>query len=410
MKTTSIKFLLILIITSIGLISCKQESADKEKQEQMQEQAIRQKAGLKPGEVMVSQKQFETVGIQLGNVEQRNLTDLIRANGFITLPPQHQASISAFMGGVVKSIFVQVGDYVKKGQTLALLEHPDYIQLQDDYLKAKSNFAFLEKQYARQKELYASNATAEKTFQQTESDYNTAKAAYNSLENKLRIIGIDLEKLEKGEIVSSCPIVSPISGYVQTVGVNLGKFADPLKEIFSVVDNSQLQLSLQVYEKDIYKIKTGQKIYFTLPNQKDITGGAAIISIGKALDENTKSFTVLARVSNSQRNKNSRSNFLPGIYINAFIETGTNKVNSLPNEAIINEGQKNAVFVLLRTINDAEGKEFIFAMRDVKVGISNAGFTEVTFLEELPKDAKIVTKGAFFIESEMSKGAGGEVD
>ena len=415
MKTTSmprtastIKLFLILLIAAIGLVSCGKESEDKEKVEQQHKQEARQKAGLKPGEVMLSQKQLESVGIQLGSVEQRNLTGIIKANGFLTVAPQHKAGISAFIGGVVKSIFVQVGDYVKKGQTLALLEHPDYIQLQDDYLKAQSNYNFLEKQYLRQKELYAGNATAEKTFQQTESDYNTAKAAYYSLKNKLEMIGINMEKLDKGEIISSIPIVSPISGYIQTVGVNIGKFADPMKEIFSIVDNSQIQLDLQVYEKDIFKVKTGQRIYFSLPNQKNVSGFASIFAVDKALDNNTKSITVHAKVTS-----NAEKNFLSGIYVNGYIETGTAKTKVVPNEAIINEGQKNKVFILLRTIksaNGGEGGEFIFGMRDVKVGISEAGFTEVTFIDELPKDAKIVIKGAFFIESEMSKGAEGELD
>jgi cobalt-zinc-cadmium efflux system membrane fusion protein len=410
MKTSSMKLFLILSLLSIGLISCNQESTDKEKQAQQQEQQAKQKAGLKPGEVMISQKQFESVGIQLGSVEQRNLKDIVKANGFLTVAPQHKASISAFMGGVVKSIFVQVGDYVKKGETLALLEHPDYIQFQDDYLKAKNNFAFLEKQYARQKELYASNATAEKTFQQTESDYNTAKATFKSLESKLKLLNINLNKVVKGEIESAVPIISPISGYVQTVGVNLGKYTDPMQEIFSVVDNSQMQVQLQIYENDILKVKSGQNIYFTLPNtgqsiNKSIAGYASVFSIGKALDNSTKSITVLAKVTGQ-----TQQDFLPGIYVNGFIEAGTNKVNSLPDEAIIKEGQKNAVFILSRTIADSEGKEFIFGMRDVKVGISEAGFTEVTFLEDIPQDAKIVVKGAFFIESEMNKKEGGEVD
>lgn len=415
MKKTSIIIFITLSLFAIILNSCSPESEDKEKEEQRQEQEARQKAGLKPSEVMISQKQFESVGIQLGIVEQRNLTDLVKANGFLTVAPQHKASISAFMGGVVKSIFVQVGDYVKKGETLALLEHPDYIQLQDDYLKAKSNFTFLEKQYLRQKELYASNATAEKTFQQTEADYNSANAAFKSHESKLKLLNINLNKLEKGEIESAVPIISPINGYVQTVGVNLGKFADTMQEIFSVVDNSEMQIELQVYEKDISNVKTGQKIYFTLPNteltiNKSIAGYASIFSIGKSLDNNTKSIAVLGKVTGKIQ-----KNFLPGIYVNGFIETGTNKVNSLPDEAIIKEGQRNVVFVLSRTIADAEGekssrqsrgKEFIFGMRDVKVGISEAGFTEVTFLEDIPQDAKIVVKGAFFIESEMNKGEG----
>ncbi|MEW6006293.1 MAG: efflux RND transporter periplasmic adaptor subunit [Stygiobacter sp.] len=405
MKNTQIILLLLILLFTIVLYSCSPESQDKERQEQMQEQAARQKAGLKPGEVILSQKQLESVGIQLGSVEQRNLTGIIKTNGFLRVAPQHKASISAFMGGVVKSIFVQVGDYVKKGQTLALLEHPDYIQLQDDYLKAQSNYNFLEKQYLRQKELYAGNATAEKTFQQTESDYNTAKAAYYSLKKKLEMIGINMEKLDKGEIISSIPIVSPISGYVQTVGVNIGKFADPMKEIFNIVDNSQIQLDLQVYEKDIFKVKTGQRIYFSLPNQKNVSGYASIFAVDKSLDDNTKSITVHAKVTS-----NAEKNFLPGIYVNGFIETGTTKSNALPSEAIINEGQKNYVFLLFRTINEKEGKNYIFEMRDVKVGISEAGFTEITFLEEIPQDAKIVIKGAFFIESELNKKAEGELD
>lgn len=402
-KVNLVKILAIILIVSIGLISCSQ--ASKEKEEQKQGLEAKQREGLKPGEVMISQKQFESTGIKLGNIEQRNLTDIVKANGFITLPPQNKASISAFIGGVVKSIFVQAGDYVKKGQTLALLEHPDYIQLQDDYLKAKNSFLLSEKEYYREKELFKKNLSSEQTYQQTESEYNSAKASFTALEEKVRLLNINFKNLDNGEIVSSIPVVSPINGYVQTVGVTIGKFADPLKEIFSLVDNSQLQLTLQVYEKDLYKMKTGQGLYFALPNQKEITGNATVFSIGKALDESTKSFIVLAKVTN-----NDRKDFLPGIYVSAFIETGTNKVSSLPNEAIVNEGQKNAVFVLLRTIDDTEGKEYIFGLRDVKVGISEAGFSEVTFLEEPQTNAKIVVKGAFFIESEMNKKAEGETD
>jgi len=403
MKTSIIKSLIVLSIITIGFVSCERKSEDKGKAGQRQEQ----KAGLKPGEVMISQKQFENVGIQLGNLEQRNLRDVVKANGFLTLAPQHKASISAYIGGVVKSIFVQEGDYVKKGETLALLEHPDYIQLQEDYLKSKSNLTVVEKEYYREKELFKKNLSSEQVYQQVESEYTNAKAAFTSIEKKVELLNINLVKLDKDEIVSSIQIISPINGYVQTVGVNLGKFADPMKEIFSIVDNSKIQLDLQIYEKDIFKVKTGQKIYFTLPNQKDVAGNASIFALNKAFDDNTKSITVHAKVTG-----NTEKNFLPGIYVNGFIETGTKKTDALPSEAIINEGQKNKVFVLLRTVKDAEGEEFIFGMRDVKVGITEAGFTEVTFLSRLvgTKDAKIVVRGTFFIESEMNKGQEGELD
>jgi len=390
--------LLLLAFFAFGLCSCARENENKEKE----------KNDLHSGEVSISQKQFENAGILLGTVERRNLQNIVKANGFLTLPPQHQASISPYVGGVVKSIFVQAGDYVKRGQTLALLEHPDYIQLQDDYLKAKSNFIFTEKEFNREKELFAKGLSSSQSFQQKESEFSSAKSAHESLKKKIELLNINLSKVDNGEIVSSVPVIAPISGYVQTVGVTLGKYAEPIKEIFSIVDNSQIQLSLLVYEKDIGKVRNGERIYFILPNQTYVSGYASIFSIGRTIDENTKAITVLAKVIPSK--DAAKRNLLPGIYVNALIETGMNAVNALPNEAIINEGEKKAVFVLLRTLNDEKGKKFIFGARNVRIGISEAGFTEVTFLEDLSDKTQFVVKGAFFIESEMNKKREGEVD
>jgi cobalt-zinc-cadmium efflux system membrane fusion protein len=387
------------------LYSCQSKNTGIEKDKPVQEINVKQDSALPADEVMLSEKQFETMAIQLGSVEKKNLTNLVKANGFIILPPQQKANVSTFIGGVIKSVNVIAGNQVKKGQTLALLESTEYIQLQEDYLKAKSNLAFLEKDYARQKEMLSANATSEKMVQQALNNYSATQATVLSLQNKLKLLGISANDLDKGKMAAAISVVSPITGYVQKVNVNVGKFADPALVMFEIINSHQLFIDLQAYEQDVDKIKAGQKVLLSLPNQSTPIGEATIYAFDKALDSATKSITVHAKII-----KNGNTGLIPGIYVNAYIQTGNYMVTAVPDEAIYKEGQTENIFILSEIKNDGQNKEYIFSAKEVKTGISNAGFTEVAFPENIPPNARIVTKGTYYIVSEKNKGEGGDQD
>jgi len=387
------------------LYSCQSKNTAIEKNKPVQEKSVKQDSALPSGEVMLTEKQYETIGIQLGSVEKKNLTNLVKANGFIILPPQQKANVSTFIGGVVKSVNVIAGNQVKKGQTLALLESTEYIQLQEDYLKAKSNLVFLEKDYARQKEMLSANATSEKMVQQALNNYSATQATVLSLQNKLKLLGISANDLDKGKMAAAISVVSPITGYVQKVNVNVGKFADPTLVMFEIINSHQLFIDLQVYEQDVDKIKAGQKVLLSLPNENAPIGEATIYAIDKALDSATKSITVHAKII-----ENSNSGLIPGIYVNAYIQTGYNMVTAVPDEAIYKEGQTENIFILSEIKNEGQNKEYIFSAKEVKTSVSNAGFTEVAFPESIPPNARIVTKGTYYIVSEKNKGEGGDQD
>ena len=393
------------LIAACFLNACQPESKDKEKAEKAQEEAAKEKAGVKPGEVMLTKKQFDIMKIELGSPVTKNLTNLIRANGFITSPPKNKATVSPVIGGVVKSITVLPGSYVKKGQVLAYLEHPDYIQLQEDYLKAKSSLVFLEQEYNRQKNMLSDSATSKKLVQQTVSNYNTTKATVLSLKTKLNLLGISVNSVDNGNIVSAVPIISPISGYVQKVNGNIGKFADPAQILFEIYDNSSLFIDLQVYQQDIGKIHVGQQLYFNTPSLGYDNIKANVYAIDKAFDSTNKSITVHARVE-----RNVRKDLLPGIYVNAFIETGTANVTALPDEAIFKTGETENIFILSRTQMEKQDTNYIFSVKEVKTGVSEAGYTQVNFLENFPSAARVVTKGTYFLVSEKNKAQGGEQD
>ena len=399
MKKSIIKLSTLIIVIVLGLYSCQSKQEDKDQKGQPNETGTKKKESVQPGDVVLSQKQFDAMGIQLSTPELKNLSDIVKANGFIMLPPQLKADVSTFVGGVVKSVNVITGDNVKKGQILATLESPDYIQLQEDYLKAKSNLVFLEKDFNRQKEMLNANATSQKMYQQTLDNYNSTKATVLSLQNKLTLLGISFKNLESGQMVSAIPVISPMDGYVQKVNINVGKFADPTLVMFQIINNSRLFIDLQVYEQDIEKVKPGQKVYFTLPNQNSSQYEAMVYAIDKGFDNATKSITVHARVL-----QNKMAGLFPGIYVQGYIQVGSQKVNALPNEAINKEGQVENVFMLSQIKAEGENKDYIFLPIEVKTGISDAGYTAVTFMKDLPPDTKIVTKGTYYIVSEEQKG------
>lgn len=401
MKT---RFPLFLLLVSLVLFSCRSENAT-EKKEKLKDQISAKDSVLPANKVSISEKQFEAVGIELGQIQKKPLPSLVNANGFIVLPPQKEANVSTLIGGMVKSINVIPGNFVKKGQTLAFLASTDYIQMQEDYEKAKSNLTFLDKEYVRQMEMLSANGTSEKMVQQALNNYNVTKATVQSLQKKLELLGNPIQNLNKGNMEETVSIVAPISGYVQKVNINVGEFADPGLLMFNIVNASQLFIDLQVYEEDVDKIKEGQEVLLSLPNGNKPIGKATIYAIDKTLDSATKSITVHAKVL-----KNSNGALVPGDYVNAFIKAGNEMVNAVPDEAIYKDGETENVFVLSEVKNEGDNKEYVFASKEVKTGISNAGFTQVTFMENIPPDTKIATKGSYYIISEKNKGEGGDAD
>ncbi|MDE3213986.1 MAG: efflux RND transporter periplasmic adaptor subunit [Bacteroidota bacterium] len=405
MNRSIIKTIAAMLLIAAGFYSCKSKKV-KGKEINEQIETAQEPDSILHGEVVLTQKQLEGIGIELDTVEHKDLSGSVMTNGYIVLPPQQKADVSTFIGGVVKSINVIPGDYVKKGQMLALLESPDYIQLQEDFLKAESKLTYEEKDYERQKEMLGANATSSKIYQQTLNDFTSAQALVLSLENKLRLLNISVKDLENGKMVSDIPLLSPINGYVQKVNANVGKFIGPTNAMFEVINNSILFIDLQVFQQDIEKVKLGQKIYFTLPGYPGQPQQylATIYAIDEAFDSSTKSVTVHARMHQQAKTK-----LLPGTYINGYIQTGRHYEDALPDAAVYKQGEIENVFILRQTKTVGKNKEYYFLPVEVRTGISEGGYTSVTFLEKLPPNVKIVTKGTYYLVSE-AKNSGENLD
>ena len=386
-------------------------------------------------EVELNEAQFKASSIELGTFLMKNLSEVVSANGYTKLPPQNQADVSVHMTGIVKSINVIEGQYVKKGQVLATLESPEFAQLQEAYLTSKSNLEFLKLEYERQKILSEENVNSKKVFQRTKSDYDIEKARLASLDRQLSVLN-----LSKSSATSVMSLTSPLSGYVTEVNVKLASNAEVGKPLFTIVDNSKLHVDLLVYEKDLQKVKEGQNIRFVLTNQDNTEIIGKVFNVSKSFENDTKSVAVHAEILNPTKS------LIPGMYVNALIDVGTRQVEALPTDAVIRAEGREYIFVLEEEHaepahdeqeghshddghghdhdhdaqeghahydghehghEEPEGKTYHFQRIEVKTGTSQLGYVQVTVLQEIEKDAKIVLKGAYYIQSHLLKSEGG---
>lgn len=400
MKKPAYKLFFLAALMAVG---CTQQNTENH----THEEGHAHEAAANEEEVHLVQQQMDVMDIQLGEFQYLNLSTTVKSNGQLELPPQNKASLSAVMGGRVRSISVLEGDYVTRGQVLATLEHPDFIEMQEQYMAARGQLAFIEKDYHRKKALYADSISSAKAFQQTKAEYQALLATVSGLKAKLQLLDLDVQAIEKGDFIAAVPVRSPINGYVRSIEINMGKFIHPGQSLFEIVDNEHIHIDLRVYEKDMAEVREGQKVIFSLSTNADSVFEGSIFAMGRAFEEEPKAMVVHAEIDNKG------GNLLPGMYVDARIVTEEQKVRALPDDAIVSVGGLQYIFVLKPgggTAHHHEGegtKEYIFRKIEVNTGASDIGFTEVVPAHDLPEHAEIVTKGAFYLLAEMKKGEGG---
>ncbi|RXP54789.1 efflux RND transporter periplasmic adaptor subunit [Lutibacter sp. HS1-25] len=386
-----------LLILFMTIISCangtsKHNDSDDHKNEQTEDSDHNDEE--KSNKIALKLNQLEIMGIALDNLSELNLGESLKVNGQLELPPQNMASVSAIIGGRVQSVSVVEGDFVKKGQVIATLNNPEFIAMQRAYLAAKSNLTYLEKDYVRKKELEKEGITSARAFQEAEAAYLNAKADLNATKATLNLIGINVATIDKGEIIASIPVIAPIQGYIQKIEINIGKSVAPEQEMFEIVDNDFLHLGLNVFEKDIEKLSIGQKIAFTLSTRPNKMYEAEIFALGKAFDMDTRTVKVHAKIIGTHEG------LLTGMFVEARIATDSKLTAALPDEAFVNDKGLDYVFIQrVKDENDIELEKI-----QVIKGVSDLGFTEVQFTNPIDKNDLIVTKGAYYVNSELNKG------
>lgn len=372
------------------LISCsdsKKKTAESEEIEVLPEDIVE-----------IREDQALVADIETGAIEMKQLFTTLKVNGRVDLAPQNLATVCAPLGGFVKNTSLLPGMAVKKGQTLAIIENQEFVDMQQTYLEARNRLDYAEAEYRRHSELYKDEVYSEKNLQQVTSEYKILTAQVKALEQKLSMIGIDPADLHEDDISNSIRITAPISGYISKVNVNIGKYVSPNDVIFEIFNSDELLLELTLFDKDVDKVVEGQKIRFFINNENE-QHEAVIYQTGKSIDED-KTFIVHARVTENCKN------VLPGMYVNAIINISGEWVTAVPSGAIVNFDDRDFIFVFEKEKIES-GKNFTeYRMLEVIKGAEENGFTGINLPEGFDiKTARIVVKGAYNLLS-AKKNAG----
>lgn len=366
-------------------------------------------------EVSISSKQATNLNLRLGGFNNIKISEVIEANGELELAPQNIADVHVLMGGVITKINVIEGSKVKKGQVLATMKHPDIIKLQEDLISKNSELSYIEKEYKRQEKLYSEKVGSGRDYQKVKSEYEGVKALVDALKAKVRMLGLNPEHVIKGKISEYVSIRSPLDGKVSLVETNIGEFVSTDKRLFQVVDNNHLHCAFRIYEKDILKVKEGQKIEVSSPSFGNRTFTAIIYAISPAFEENPKSLHIHADFEEHD------DRLISGMYVTGKIKTDSISRKVLPRNAVVTEGEKKYAFIKSMEEkheaehaneeehshegeHDHDEPKLRFLKMEVLTGIEQDDWIEILNASDFPEDAETVLNSAYYLQAELGKG------
>jgi cobalt-zinc-cadmium efflux system membrane fusion protein len=345
------------------------------------------------GIVHFSVAQFEALNMKVDTIPQRSIAAYVETNGQLEVPPQNEASVTAIIGANVSSIKVIEGDKVEKGQVLAYISHPELIQLQSKYSSSWNELDYLEQDFNRQQKLYDEKIGSGKELQRVKSNFQSKKSMVNGLAAQLKLLGISTSTVESGTMIEQVAVRSPIEGFVRLVEVKTGQYVTPQTELFEIVNLEHIHADFMVFEKDISKVRKGQKIKFKVESV-DNELEASVYSVGKNFEQNPKAIHIHAEI------EDKRGFLLPGMYARGRILMADSMGKALPEGAVIRDNGKDYIF----SAKKENGDEWEFTLTEVMARNTSSGWTEIKLLQPLPVNTKVAWNNAYYILAEMQKG------
>ena len=363
------------------------------------------------GSLVLTRAQIQAVGIETGTMEFREMADVLTASGRLEVAPQGEAVAVSALPGTVARLLVKPGDRVKAGQAVAYVDAPELRQLRQQALEAREETKAMRQELLRQEALAREGAGVRKNLEAARNALDLARLRENGIAARLGHLGYS-----GGETLA---VKAAISGTVTAVEATVGGYADMQTPLARIVNLDALYANLFIPEKDADAIKPGMAVELQLTNLPSRRLPGEVEMVTPQLDPSNLTVPVRVRL---DRGSN-REGLVAGMAVKATVQ-GTGVLSpTLPDEAVVSSGGRSYIFVQVteeashdhdsedeshaghrhdagEASHDHEGEDlFHFEKVEVVKGKSSRGFTAVTPLEPLPEDARIVVRGAFYLNS-----------
>ena len=337
--------------------------------------------------VQLTKEQASLAQLELAPIEQGKMKGMTHLNGVIDVPPTGIASVSIPMGGYIQDINLIPGTFVKKGQVLATVKDPAYVQLQENYLATKAKLNYLQQDLDRQKTLLTQEAVSKKSFQQIQADYNTNAIQLKALSEQLKLINIQPENLTTEKMSSLVQLVAPIAGYISKVNINRGKYVTPSDILLEIINPNDIHAAITIYEKDIANFKVGMKGTVTLTQDPAKKYPVSVLAVAHNINEDK---TALLHC----HFEKIPANVLPGMFLTADMVVETKDAVLIPIVSVQRFQGKDYIFI--------QSAENVFEVKEIQVIQSNETFVTVSNADANAWIGKqIVVKNAFSLLGKM---------
>ena len=346
------------------------------------------------GIVTLSQEMQKSSGIEVKPVAMEEAAVPLSATAVIEMNMDRTAKISSRVTGKAVKILVSQGGRVKAGKALIYIDSVELDQIWSDYRKAQGRAKLARRTFQREETLFQKKISPEKDVLKARQELDEAEADINFAQERFRLVGVDVAQFAATKGNGNHPLVpiaSPVGGIVIEKAVTQGEVVSPEKMLLLVADLSTLWVVIDIYEKDMSRLKVGTNVKVSVTAFPDKVFKGKLSYIADVVDEKTR--TEKARVTID----NTSGLLKPGMFASVLIEAGHvggERLIAVSEEAVQIEGAMRYVFVQI-----APDK---FQRRDVETGRTLGKSLEVK--TGLKEGEIIAVKGAFTLKSELKKG------
>lgn len=372
------------VIVTMG-VACENKSLDGSAAKQDRSIERPELLHLTPEEL--ARMRLELVSVKQGQlVSHRQFPATVQAN------QNELAEVTSLIRGRVANVYVDVGQGVKKGTLLAMIHSVDLGLAEGDYLKAKARLEEAERSHVRAKELYDGKAVSLAELQRREAAMKTAQAEIREAKNRLELIGVPGEEIERLDqeqtIKADVPLRAPFDGRIIMRNLTRGEVVETDQKLFTVANLTDVWVIGNVPEKDLQFIRKDQKVNVVLAAYPHAIVTGTITYIGDVLDPATRTMRIRVTVPNPDRL------LKPEMFAIVSVHEASNEDTlSVPLSAVHDGPVGKIVFV--------QREAGTFEVRTVKLGNEEGDVVRV--LEGVQRGEHIVTKGSFALKSEMER-------
>jgi RND family efflux transporter MFP subunit len=331
-------------------------------------------------------------GIERTQVTAQAVTDRLRLPGVVEPNAYRQVSVTSLVGGRVVGVSAQLGERVRRGQSIAQVYSPEVAEARTKYVAAKAMLDAHDRELQRTQKLVAIGAASRQELERIHAEHAAQTAEVESARSRLQLLGADGDggSASKSQQNATANVPAPIDGIITERLANVGLNVDPTTKLFTVVDLSNVWIVADVYERDLQRVREGPRATVTTTAYPDRRLEGRVSFIDPQLNSATRTAKIRVEVPNP------KGDLRLGMYTEVAIESPISaSVLAVPKDAIQSVGDRQ--FVYVSSVKDPTK----FIEREVRLGRAMGDQVEV--LAGLSAGDSLVSKGSFFVRAEAER-------